>query len=313
MINPLRQASRSNLVAVASRTAKAAQDYATEWQIPQAFESYEAMLASSDINAVYIPLPNHLHHPWTIKAAEAGKHILCEKPLALTPQEVDEMAQAAKANNVVLFEAFMYRMHPQLAKVKMLIKEGLIGTVKLIKARFSFTVGPAHHIRLDKTMGGGSLWDVGCYPVSFAQAIMDTNPVEVFAWQVLGESGVDMVFTGQLKFANGVMAQIDSGFVMPYRVGAEIVGDKGVLYMPNPWLPDVEYRKSGIIHIAPDDTETAISVSNQDPYLCQVEVMEKAVLDGEALPYTLTHSRGNVATINALYQSAKTSSVVKIA
>lgn len=223
LIPPIKQAERSKLMAVASRDVDKARAYADEWSIPLSFGSYEAMLAAPEINAVYISLPNTMHHEWTLKAAEAGKHILCEKPLAMTVKEVDEMVAAAKANDVVLMEAFMYQTHPQLAKLKAVLKEGLIGQVQLIKAHFSFTLNAgAQNIRLNNDLGGGAVWDVGCYPISFCQAVAGEPPTNVFAFQQLGETGVDVVFAAQLKFGSGPIAQIDCGFRLPYRAGAEV-------------------------------------------------------------------------------------------
>ena len=312
LIPEVKAAVRSTMLAVASRNADKAQEYAAQWNIPRAYGSYEDLLAAPDINAVYIPLPNTLHKEWVIKAAQAGKHILCEKPLAMTPAEVDEMTAAARENSVVLLEAFMYRMHPQLATLKTLIAEGLIGKVKLIRAKFSFTLRDENNIRLRKELGGGSLWDVGCYPVSFAQAIAEEDPQSVFGWQRVNAGGADVLFAGQMQYRNGIVAQIDAGFEMPFRAGAEVVGDEGVLTLPNPWIPDTEGKSSGIIHIAPDDTETAIPTPVKNPYLCEVEALENAVLDGAPLRYTPTHSRGNVATINALYRSAKRGAVERV-
>ncbi|MFQ5577358.1 MAG: Gfo/Idh/MocA family protein [Anaerolineae bacterium] len=312
IIQPIRQAARSELVAVASRTEARAAAYAAEWDIPRVFGSYQAMLADPGIDAVYIPLPNSLHCQWAVNAARAGKHILCEKPLALTVADVDTMVRAAGENGVVLLEAFMYRIHPQQLKLQALIDDNLIGPVKLIRAGFSFTLRDQTNIRLKKELGGGSLWDVGCYPVSFAQAVAGTEPVAAFGWQRTHPGGADLSFAGQLQFAGGLVAQISAAFDMPYRVGAEVIGDNGALVVPNPWLPDVEGKGSGLIHIAPDDTETPIPTDVKDPYLCEVEALERAVLDGAPLPYTPAHSRGNVAAINALYRSAKTGTVVHL-
>ncbi len=312
LIPAVKVATRSTMLAVASRNLKTAQEFAAQWDIPRTYGSYEELLASPDINAVYIPLPNSMHKEWVIKAAQAGKHILCEKPLAMTVADVDEMATAAQDNNVILLEAFMYRMHPQLAKLKTLIAEGLIGSVKLVKAKFSFALRNENNIRLQKEMGGGSLWDVGCYPISFVQAIAEDDPATVFGWQRVNAGGADILFAGQLMFANGITAQIDAGFEVPFRAGAEVVGDKGVFYVPNPWIPDMDGKGSGLIHIAPDDAETPIPTEVKDPYLCEVEALEKAALDGAPILYTLAHSRGNVATINALYQSAERGEVVQL-
>jgi predicted dehydrogenase len=182
----------------------------------------------------------------------------------------------------------------------------------LIRAKFSFTLEDKNNIRLKKSLGGGSLWDVGCYPVSFAQAINEADPVEVFGWQKLNTKGTEIIFAGQLKFANGVIAQIDSGFAMPFRIGAEVIGENGVIVVSNPWLPDLDNKSSGLVHITPDDAEIPIPTEVKNPYLCEVEVIERAVLDGVPTPYTLTESRGNVATITALYKSAEQGEVVRV-
>ncbi len=311
-IPQLKISARSTLRAVASRNLPHARAYAAEWDIPQAFGSYDALLASPEIDAVYISLPHSMHAEWTVKAAAAGKHILCEKPFALTVADVDRMADAARANGVQLMEAFMYRTTPLMAKLQSLIAGGLIGQVKLVRAKFSFTLEDEKNIRLQKELGGGSTWDAGVYPVSFCQAIAGSAPAEVMAWQQLNQSGVEVMLTGQMRYPNGMLAQIDSGFALPFRLGAEVVGENGVLYVPVPWFPGLDGRESVIIHIAPDDTETRIEVEPKDPYLCEIEAMEAAIFDGAPLPVTLEESRNHVRTIVALYESAKTENVVQL-
>jgi predicted dehydrogenase len=301
-------------MAVASRSLDKANELAQKWDIPLTFGSYEAILASPKIDVVYIPLPNGMHYEWAVKAAQAGKHILCEKPLALTVAEVDEMTRAAQENGIVLLEAVMYQTHPQLAKLKSVIQEGLIGNVKLIQAYFSFTLPDRpENFRLNKVLGGGSLWDVGCYPVSFANAIAGGLPGEVSAYQQTDANGIDVIFAGQMKYPNGIIAQFTCGFQTAYRVGAEVIGDKGTIQIPQPWQPDTDNKTSGLIHIAPDDTQTIIPTEVIDPYFCQIQVMERAILDDVAAPYTLAQSRINIATINALYEAAEREAVIKIA
>lgn len=305
-IPPAHESPRSQVLAVASRNLSSATDFAKQWDIPLSFGNYEAMLAMPEIDAVYISLPNSMHCEWAIKAAEAGKHILCEKPLGLTVVEVDEMAQAAKANGIVLLEAVVYQMHPQLAKLQAVLAEGLIGQVMLIRAGFAFTLPEGTpNIRLNPALGGGSLWDVGSYPVSFANAIAGTLPEAVFGFQQTDSSGVDVSFVGQMRYPNGVLTQFDCSFRTAYHVGAEIIGDQGRLLIREPFQPDVDHKTSGLIHIAPDDTETHIETEAINPYLCQVLAMERCVLDGEPSPYSLSHSRGNIATVTALYDSAR--------
>lgn len=314
VIPPIQRAERSQVIAVASRSLDKANELAQKWDIPLTFGSYEAMLASPKIDVVYIPLPNGMHYEWAVKASQAGKHILCEKPLALTVAEVDEMTRAAQENGVVLLEAVMYQTHPQLAKLKSVIQEGLIGNVKLIQANFSFTLPDRpENFRLNKALGGGSLWDVGCYPVTFTNAIVGGPPGEVSAYQQTDANGVDVIFAAQMKYSNGIIAQFTCGFQTAYRVGAEVIGDKGTIRIPQPWQPDTDNKTSGLIHIAPDDTQTIIPTEVIDPYFCQIQAMERAILDDVAAPYTLAQSRINIATINALYEAAEREAVIKIA
>lgn len=313
IIPPIQEAGRSEVVAVASRSLDKAQAFAAQWAIPKAFGSYEALLASPDVDAIYISLPNNMHHEWTVKAANAGKHVLCEKPLALSVADVDAMAQAGEANNVVIFEALMYQMHPQLAKLKALLTEGLIGKIQLIKAHFSITLPDnSGNFRLKPGMGAGSVWDVGSYPISFANSIMGVAPHSVMAYQQTNKDGIETVLTGQMHYAGGTIAQFDSSFRMPYRIGAEVIGETGVIRIPQPWQPNTDQRGSGLIHIAADDTETVIETEAISPYLCQIAVMEKAVFDRVPPSFSLAQSRVNIATIQALYQAAEQGRLVTL-
>jgi xylose dehydrogenase (NAD/NADP) len=304
LIPPIRASERSELVAVASRTLARAKKYARQWDIPRAHGSYEALLADPDVDVIYNALPNGLHCEWTVKVADAGKHVLCEKPLALTVEEVDRVIEAAERNEVVVFEAFMYRHHPQTLKVQALMRQGAIGDLRLVQAVFSFPLNRSGDVRLDPAMGGGSLWDVGCYPVSFAQAVVGADPLEVFGWQVLGESGVDLTFVGQMRFAGGALAQFDASFQAPERWGAEVVGSEGVIDLETPWKPGMDGPPA--IRLRRGDDVELIAIKDVDPYLCEVEAMADCVLDGADPIVSLSDSRGNVATINALHESART-------
>lgn len=313
LIPAFRQASRSEIIGVGSRSEAKASEFAAEWDIPQVFTSYESLLASPEIDAVYIPLPNTLHKEWVIKAAEAGKHILCEKPLALTVSEVDEMLEAAKQNGVILQESFQYHFHPQLLKLKSVLTEGQIGPMSYVRARFSFPL-PADrdNIRLKKSLGGGSLWDVGSYASSFVLSVVDSPLVAVQGWQRVNDTGADVIFAGQIRFENGVLAQIDSGFEMSYRIGAELAGEEGVIYVDNPWQPDLDGRGSGLRYVDHFGNETRIPTESKDPYLCSVEAIEASIFDQTPPVYTLEQTRTNIAVINALYQSAETGQVVAL-
>src|SRR3990170_3418207 len=166
LMAPLGSSTRNRLVAVASRIPERGEAYAREWNIPRAFASYEAMLADPDIDVIFNPLPNRLHAEWTIKAAQAGKHVLCEKPLAITVEEVDAIEAAARQAGVVVAEAFMYRHHPQTLKVRELVDGGAVGDLWLVRGSFTFDLTRESDPRLDPALGGGSIWDVGCYPIS---------------------------------------------------------------------------------------------------------------------------------------------------
>ena len=301
VIPPLRASARNQLVAVASRTSGQAQAYAKEWNIPRAFGSYEALLADPDIDVIYNSLPNSLHAEWTIKAVQAGKHVLCEKPIAVTVEQVDAMAAAAQKAGVVLAEAFMYRHHLQTLKVQELVESGAIGKLRLVHGSFTYNLTRPGDVRLDPALDGGSIWDVGCYPISYARCVIGAEPVEVFGWQVTGPTGVDVTFVGQMRFAGDVIARFDSSFRMPIRAHIEVVGSEGIINVPDPFKPE---RDDKILLTRNDETET-IAIPDQMLYLGEVEDMADAILLGKAPRISLADSRGNVAAIVALLQSAR--------
>jgi predicted dehydrogenase len=309
LIEPLRFSERNSLVAVASRSQEKADAYAKEWGIPLSYGSYEQLLADPQIDVVYISLPNHLHAEWSIKAAKAGKHVLCEKPLALSLEEVDAIEAAINASGTVLAEAFMYRHHPQMNLLSQLIKDGKIGKLQMILGTFSFYLDRPGDIRLDPEMGGGSIWDVGCYPISFARTIASSEPEQVFGWQVSSDSGVDLIFNGQMRFPEDVFAQFDSSFRSPFRTHVEIVGTDGVIYIANPFKP--EHDEVVILHTSTGMEE--ISVPDQSLYIGEIEDISNAVLDGGTTLINLQDSRANTAAILALLKSAREGAPVHIA
>ncbi|GAB4427962.1 MAG: Gfo/Idh/MocA family oxidoreductase [Anaerolineae bacterium] len=315
VIEPIRQAARSELVAVASRDKNKAQAYAAEKGIPTAHGSYEELLADPNIDVIYNPLPNTLHCEWTVKAAEAGKHVLCEKPITPTLAELDQVEAAAKNNNVTVFEAFMYLHHPQTLQVKEMIRSGKLGDLQLINSWFAYYLPPedSHNIRLHPNLAGGSLWDVGVYPNSLAIVMAGAGaPVEVWASQSKGETGVDVVFTGQMKFANGVIAQISCGFRSPFREGAHLVGDKGIIQILEPWKPGAQGKESHLVFLGQDDSRENLVIPAANPYLAEVQAMEACVLDGAEPVVPLSLSRHFLRSVLALYESAETGRVVSL-
>ena len=308
LITPLRNSARNKLSAVASRSAASAQAYAREWNIERSFGSYEALLADPDIQVIYNPLPNHLHAEWTIKALMAGKHVLCEKPMGLTPAEVDAMAEAAAKYNRVVAEAFMYRHHPQTLKVKELVENGSIGTLQAVRGAFTFKMSTNTNIRLVPEWGGGSIWDVGCYPISYTRFIIGAEPLEVYGQQVTGSTGIDDSFFGQMKFPGDIYAQFDSGFRTPYRTHMEIIGSEGTITIPSPFKPGLDEK----ILLAAADVTEAIDVPAQELYIGEVEDMADCILTSKAQRVSLAESRANVAAIVALLESAKTGRPVQL-
>jgi xylose dehydrogenase (NAD/NADP) len=301
LIKPLKASKRTRLLAVASRSQSWADAYAHEWNIPRAHGSYEALLNDPEIDVIYISLPNHLHAEWTIKALRAGKHVLCEKPFALSLQEVDAMIAAAKESSRVLAEAFMYRHHPQTQMVKESVESGSIGSLQLIKGSFSFRLEGPDDIRNFKNMGGGSIWDVGCYPISYARMIIGEEPLEAFGWQVQGPGGSDEAFIGQIKFPKGILFQFDCSFVTPLRWSMEIIGSKGSLYVPNPFKPGTS---SKVIN-RQMDAEESVKIKGAELYQGEVEDMCDAILHKKPSRVSLEDSRGNIATILTLIDSAE--------
>ncbi|HEY5728685.1 MAG TPA: Gfo/Idh/MocA family oxidoreductase [Anaerolineales bacterium] len=308
LIPPLRASKRNHLLAVGSRTQESADGYAREKKIGRAYGSYESLLADPDIDVIYNSLPNHLHAEWTIKAVEVGKHVLCEKPIALNVDEVDAIKSAAQKHGRVVTEAFMYRHHPQTLKVQELVKNGSLGTLKLIRGSFSFFLDQEGDVRLNPEWGGGSIWDVGCYPISYARTIVGESPLEVFGWQVTGKTGIDDTFVGQMRFQGDVQMQFDASFVIPFHSFMEIVGSEATLSIPKPFKPGVNEQ----IFLTRGDKTQTIKVKGQELYIGEVEDMADAILNGKKPLITLDDSRENVAVISAFLESARSGKPVKI-
>ena len=308
VIPAIRAAERADLTAIASRSQTRADAYAVEWDIPRTHGSYEALLDDPDIEAVYISLPNSLHAEWAVRAAQAGKHVLCEKPLALSVAECDRIITAADSCGVVVVEAVMYLHHPLLDRARQLAEEGAVGRVTLVRGAFSFRLEQQNDIRFKPAMGGGSLWDVGSYPVSFIRWIAG-EPEQVFGWQTLSDSGVDAAFAGLLRCGNGVLGVFDCGLRQQFRVQAEIVGTEGTLTLERPYVISSESR----LRLRRGHEEEEIALPQADAYRCEVEALTAAVLDEAALPVPLASSRANVDTLAMLYESARRGVALPIA
>jgi xylose dehydrogenase (NAD/NADP) len=310
LIPAIRASKRGELVAVASRELDKAQKYAQEWAIPKAFGSYESMLKSGEIDAVYISLPNHLHAEWSIRSLESGVHVLCEKPFALSIEDVDQMITSSRQNNRVLAEAFMYRHHPQTKIAGQLISNGRIGDVCIVRGVFTFAIDSREDVRLVPEYGGGSLWDVGVYPLSMAQFIIGEPPQWVFGAQRIGDSGVEETFSGILHYSGGQTAQITSSFRAPFNTSVEVIGTEGRLTFTRPFNAMDQDRYLVLFDHSGKSIE--IPVPERELYLGEVEDMHTAILDGEPPYISLAETRNHVRTVLALYQSAKLNEVVHL-
>jgi predicted dehydrogenase len=307
IIPALRAAEGHTLEAIASRDAAKASAYAAEWSIPRAFGSYEALIEDPDIDAVYIPLPNHLHAPWTVRAAEAGKHVLCEKPLALTVPEVDRIAATAAAANVHVAEAFMYRHHAQTHAVRELVAGGAIGTLRFVRGCFSFTLDRPGDVRFDPAKGGGALWDIGCYPVSYARTVAGAEPECVQATTVTGPTGVDMSVAAVLRFPGNVLALVDASFISPFRTEIEVVGSAGTIRVAHPFKPGE--RETLLVQ---RDSEVLEHVVEAPPlYVAEFEDFGRAVR-GAPPVVTLADSRRNTIALMAVLDAARTGETVRL-
>ncbi|MBV8988044.1 MAG: Gfo/Idh/MocA family oxidoreductase [Solirubrobacterales bacterium] len=301
-----RQARGVEIAAVASREQSSARRFADEQQIARAYGSYEALLADPEIEAVYISLPNSLHIEWTRRALIAGKHVLCEKPLSRRAAEVVSAFDLAGQRERLLMEAFMYRHHPQTRRLQELVGAGAVGRVRLIRGSFSFFAGDAGNIRLNAALDGGALMDVGCYCVSGARLIAG-EPERVSAEQALGSGRVDVVFTGVMRFGDDVLAHFDAGLALPIREELEIVGERGALFLGDPWhcrMPVIELRRDGEVE--------RIEIEPVDPYMLEAENMSAAIR-GEAQPLLgRDDAIGQARAIEALYQAGGSGRVVEL-
>jgi len=272
----------AEILAIASQRADAAKEVGEQFQIPKTYQSYEDLLADSEIDAVYIPATGDQHCRWTVAAAEAGKHVLCEKPLAPTVDEAEEMTAACGKAGVILHEAFMWRHHPRAGKVRELIQEGVIGNLRLINVNFSFDIDRSDW-RLRPERGGGAMWDLGCYGVNCARFMTSAEPIEIDAAAHWYETGVDMTMRIGLTFPDQVLANIDCSFEFPFRSRAEFVGDGGRIVLEKPFQPFLDHN----IHLwRGTDRDTAaelIETSDVDQWACQLSDFCRSIRAGELL------------------------------
>jgi predicted dehydrogenase len=294
------------VVAVGSRDVQRAREFADTWRIERAYGSYDELLADADVEAVYIPLPNRMHAEWSIRALEAGKHVLCEKPFSRHVADVERAFTAAEATGKLLSEAFMYRYHPQTARLVELVESGAVGELRVIRSTFSYSLYDAGNIRLRTDVEGGALMDVGCYCVSGAR-LLGGEPESVVGSAGIGPSGTDWVFAGMLRFPGDVVALFDCGTSLPNRDELEAVGTEGSLFLDDPW-----HCNEPVLELRTDEGVERIQVEGANPYRLELESMNAAIRGERPALLGRQDALGQVRVIDALFRSAETGREVEL-
>ena len=310
VIGAIQKSRNGAMGALASRSPDTARDVVTRHGIPKLYASYQALIDDPAVTAVYIPLPNHLHRPWTEKALAAGKHVLCEKPLACNAQEAEAMAAAARQADRLLMEAFMYRFHPRSRRIKQMVEQGEIGATRLVRAAFCYHMAAdvlqsGGNARLQPEMGGGALLDVGCYGVSVARWLMNAEPIRVQAQASYHPSGVDWHLIGSLYFGPRRMAVVEASFIAALQQTYSVVGDRGAIDLPHdafiPWEKDAEF----VLRSRDEETGTRQQIAGADQYQLMVEHFADAVLGRSALAYSSEESIANMRVLDAMSRAAR--------
>jgi D-xylose 1-dehydrogenase (NADP+, D-xylono-1,5-lactone-forming) len=311
IVDGARASESARIVAVGSRDRARAQAYASEHGIERVHGSYEDLLADPEVDAIYNPLPNAMHVPWTVRALEAGKHVLCEKPLSRRVAEVEEAFDAAERTGRVLMEAFMWRFHPQTDEVVRLVRSGTIGEVKYLRAAFAFGGIDPSNVRLQASLEGGALMDVGCYCVS-AMRLLCGEPERVSGEQVLGgsgEGGVDVRFAGVMRFAGDVLGTFDCGMDVHRHHSLEVIGETGQLFVPSPWQT---WPGARILVARGEEPVEELEPPTVDPYGAELDEMARAIEAGSAPRLDRAESVGQARAIEALYAAADEGRVVTL-
>ena len=309
----IQASSTGSVVAIASRDLAKAQSAAEKFNIPTAYGSYEELLLDRSIDAVYIPLPNHLHKEWTIRAAEAGKHVLCEKPLALNAEEAQEMVDACAKADVKLAEAFMYRHNPRWDKIQAIIASGEIGEIRALHGAFTFNnAQDKKNVRYKAEWGGGSVYDVGCYPLSLARLIMGSAPTAVTAHAFFSQEhdSVDMMCSGLIEFNEQISMTFNCGMWADFRQTFEITGTDGKIEIQQAYLPgpeDVDF----IVTAKGERREEKLEYHNQ--YTLQADNFARSIFGEQELLFDSQDAVLNMRVIDAVLKSAKEKARVVLA
>jgi len=302
LTNPARNVPEAQVVAIAARDPKRASAFARKHHIPRVHQTYNDLLSDPGIDAIYNPLPNSLHAEWTVRALKAGKHVLCEKPLASNAKEAEEMAKIARETGLILSEAFAYRYHPLTTKVREIIVSGEIGNVQHIEAQFSFLLPSPNNIRFKYNLAGGALMDCGCYPVSLIRHIAEAEPTVDRAEARLFAPQVDHNMTADLSFADGRTAHLECGMLSPklFRSVLKVEGDAGTLRVFSPFQPHVFNQ----LTIKGKTLNLRERVSGENSYALQLRAFIKAIHGETKLNTDPIDATGNMRVIDAIYEKA---------
>lgn len=306
-IPALQTTKNGEVVGIASRTEGKAREYADKHGIPQAFGSYEALLASPDIDAVYIPLPNALHLEWILRSLDAGKHVLCEKPLAMSAAECEEIARRAEETGLKVLEGFMYRFHPRFEKLQALLAADAVGTLTFVHVGHSFDAGGDDNIRWYSGLGGGALFDTGCYCVNVSRMVTAQEPTDIAAfgnYRDANDGGqIDTSIAGMLRFPGSATVLFDTGVNLERRNFLEITGTGGRLYLDNPFglleedsvLEEHHFGQNTVYH----------RVKGENHFVRMGEHFADSVLNGTPLRYDLADAANNARVLEALDAAAR--------
>lgn len=306
VIPGIKQSETGEVAAIASRDFDKAKQTAQQLEIPIAYGSYEELLGDPTIEAVYIPLPNHLHKEWAIRAAEAGKHVLCEKPLAINADEAQEMVDACEKAGVVFAEAFMYRYHPRYNIMCEIIKSGEIGKLRGIHGTFTFNNSEdLNNVRYKREWGGGSLYDVGVYPISAARMLLNEEPQAATVHALFSEEHdhVDMMASGILEFNHGIALTFDCGMWADFRNTLEVLGTEGRIEVPSAFLGNQDDRDN--VFVNTKDGRREVEVPRLNQYALQADTLGRSIRNGEPLPFPATDAVQNMKVLDACLRSAR--------
>jgi xylose dehydrogenase (NAD/NADP) len=309
VIPALKKSKKVETVAVGSRDRERANQCARRFDIPLHFGSYEELLNCEEIDAVYIPLPNSLHFDWTKKAILKGKHVMCEKPLALTGEEVIQMIRLSREKKRYLMEGFMYRFHPRNEEVFRRVREGAIGELRAIESAFSYVLDNSQSYLMNRELGGGALYDVGCYCVNVSRILCGSEPVEVYGTMNISRTNVDVTFSGIIRFPKGVISQFHVSMNEEPNYHYRVVGDRGLIEVP--WA-FVSFGKPTHIIVQKNEKQETVQFRGVDEYRLEFEHFADAVLTGSPLRYDIEDSLRNSYVIEALRRSSQKGKPVRL-